>query len=146
MHTDVVSRQPSAVREGATLGLIVATTTWAWVVVIDAVAGDPFRTFAVLGGVLAFTVIHYLLNVLYGIAIVGVVHGTSREPTLMMALVFGFLMLEFGFAFVATVFSVLGLGDLAWLRLFVGSLVGALAAVLFLARRHPLMDRLRRAG
>jgi hypothetical protein len=145
MLAAITSRHPSALREGATLGLVVATATWIWVAAVDAAAGDPFHTFEVLGGVLAFTVAHYLLNVLYGIVIVAGVHGASREPTLMMALVFGFLMIEFGFAFLTAVFSVLGLGDLAWLRIFVGSLVGALAAVTFLSRRHPLVDRLRQA-
>ena len=132
-------------REGATLGLGVATSTWLWVAVVDAVAGEPFRTFTVLGGVAAFTVVHYLLNLIYGVVLVSGIRGTAREPTLMMAIVFGFLMVEFAFAFLSAVFSSLGLGNLAWLRLFAGSLVGALVAVAVLSRRHPLADQLRQA-
>ena len=64
MLAAITSRHPSALREGATLGLVVATATWIWVAAVDAAAGDPFHTFEVLGGVLAFTVAHYLLNVL----------------------------------------------------------------------------------
>ena len=139
------SRLPGAMREGATLGVIVATSTWIWVAAVDAVAGDPFRTFTVLGGIVAFTVVHYLLNVLYGVAIVAGIHGTRREPTLMMALVFGFLMVEFAFAFLTAVFSTLGLGALAWMRLFGGSVVGALVAIAFLSRHHPLAAQLRQA-
>lgn len=145
MHTANASHLPGATREGATLGVIVATSTWIWVAAVDAVVGDPFRTFTVLGGIAAFTAVHYLLNVVYGIAIVAGIHGTRREPTLMMALVFGFLMVEFGFAFLTAVFSTLGLGALAWLRLFGGSVIGALVAVAFLSRRHPLAAQLRQA-
>ena len=135
----------TAMREGATLGLIVATSTWIWVAVVDAIAGDPFRTFTVLGGAAAFTVVHYVLNLIYGIVLVSGIRGTTREPTLMMAIVFGFLMIEFAFAFLTAVLSNLGLGDLAWLRVFGGSLVGAVVAVTVLSRRHPLVDRVRNA-
>ena len=135
----------TAMREGATVGLIVATSTWIWVAVVDAIAGDPFRTFTVLGGVAVFTVVHYLLNVIYGVVLVSGIRGTTREPTLMMAIVFGFLMIEFAFAFLTAVLSNLGLGDLAWLRVFAGSLVGAVVAVIVLSRRHPLVDRVRNA-
>ena len=134
-----------SMREGATLGLIVATSTWIWVAVVDAVVGEPFHTFMVLGGIAAFTIVHYLLNLIYGVVLVSGIRGTTREPTLMMAIVFGFLMVEFAFAFLAAVFSNLGLGDLAWIRLFAGSRVGALIAVALLARRHPLAARLRQA-
>ena len=82
-------------------------------------------------------------QLIYGVALVSGIRGTTREPTLMMAIVFGFLMVEFAFAFLAAVFMNLGLGDLAWVRLFAGSLVGALIAVAVLARRHPLAARLR---
>ena len=135
----------TAMREGATLGLIVATSTWLWVAIVDAIAGDPFRTFTVLGGVAAFTIGHYLLNLIYGVVLVLGLRGTTREPTLMMAIVFGFLMIEFAFAFLTAVLSNLGLGDLAWLRVFAGSLVGAVVAVTVLSRRHPLVDRVRNA-
>ena len=131
--------------EGVALGLIVATTTWVWVAIVDAIAGDPFRTFAVFGGIIAFTIGHYVLNILYAIVLVAAIRGSRREPTLMMAVVFGFIMFEFAFAFITTVFSNLGLGALAWVRLFVGSLIGAVVAALVLARHHPLADRVRQA-
>lgn len=63
----------------------------------------------------------------------------------MMAVVFGFLMVEFAFAFLSAVFSNLGLGGLAWVRLFVASLVSAIVAIGILSRRHRLMAQLRRA-
>ena len=52
-----------SLREGTALGIIVATSIWVWLLVVDAVAGQPFQTFAALGGITVFTLVHYLLNV-----------------------------------------------------------------------------------
>jgi hypothetical protein len=145
MSVAVRSNGHDTVREGATLGVLVATTTWLWVAGVDAFAGEPFRTFTLLGGIVIFTMIHYILNLVYGIVIVAVIHGTEREPTLMMAAVFGILMLEFAFALLAVVLSNLGLGELAWVRIFIGSVIGAGTAIAFLARSHPLAAQVRRA-
>ena len=145
MSAITLPRPYGARRESIALGLIVATTTWIWVALVDAIAGDPFRTFAMFGGVAAFTIVHYVLNLVYAVFLVAAIRGARREPTLMMAVVFGFIMFEFAFAFVTTVFSHLGLGALAWVRLFAGSLIGAAVAALVLARHHPLADRVRQA-
>ncbi len=133
-----------SLREGAALGLVVATSTWIWIALIDAIAGEPFRTFTLLGGIVAFTVVHYLLNLTYGVAILALIHGAAREPSLVIAVGFGFLMVEFAFAMVTVMLSPL-LGQLAWVRIFGGSLVGALIAVRMLSRRHPLAAELRHA-
>jgi hypothetical protein len=137
-------REHDSLRESATLGLVVATTTWVWLALIDAAAGEPFRTFGVLGGIGFFTVMHYLLNLAYAVAIVSLIHGAVRQPSLMLALGFGFIMMEFAFA-MATVLLSQVLGELAWVRLFVGSLIGAVVAIIILARRHPLAAQLRKA-
>lgn len=133
-------------REGATLGFIVATTTWLWVAAVDAITGDPFRTFTVLGGIAIFTTLHYLLNMAYGVAVVSGLRTSMREPGAIMAVVFGFIMVEFGLALISVVASNLGLGSLAWLRIFVGSLIGSVVAIAVLSRRHPLAERLRCAN
>jgi hypothetical protein len=142
---DTPPGEHDSLREGVTLGLVVATSIWAWVAVVDVVAGDPFRTFTVLGGVVLFTVMHYLLNVAYGVAIVSGIHGAAREPGVIMGVAFGFLMVEIAFALVTVVLSNLGLGELAWVRIFGGSLFGAVIAIIILSRRHPLAARLRQA-
>ncbi|HKW40465.1 MAG TPA: hypothetical protein VJN39_04385 [Gemmatimonadales bacterium] len=51
---------------GARLGVIVATAIWVWLALVDLIAGQPFRTFTVLGGIALFTVLHYLVNIAYG--------------------------------------------------------------------------------
>ena len=87
-----------SLREGARLGVIVAAAIWIWLAVVDAVAGQPFRTFLVLGGIPLFTVLHVVLNVVYGVVVVWAIHGAAREPSLLLALAFGFFIVEFGFA------------------------------------------------
>jgi len=139
-----LSGNHSSLREAARLAFVVATTTWLWLALIDAAAGEPFRTFAVLGGIAFFTVLHYLLNLAYALAIVSLIHGAVRQPSLLFAVGFGFIMMEFAFA-MATVMLSHALGELAWLRIFGGSLLGAAVAITMLSRRHPLAAQLRQA-
>src|SRR6266705_3293529 len=75
-------RVHSSFREGVVLGVIVATAIWLWLAVVDGLAGQPLRTFQVLGGVGLFTVLHYLLCLAYGIVVLTVVHGAARAPSL----------------------------------------------------------------
>ena len=138
-------RKHDSLREGARLGLIVATSIWLWIAIIDFVAGQPFHTFAVLGGVVGFTVLHYLLNLVFGVVIVAAIHGAQREPSLLIAVAFGFVIIEFAFAMITVLLSHVGLGELAWVRILGGSLIGALAAFLILFRTHPLAQELREA-
>ena len=140
-----LSGEHDSLREGTTLGIVIATGIWVWLVLVDAVAGHPFETFAALGGVTVFTVVHYLLNIVYGVVIVSAVHGTAREPSLALALVFGLVTLEIAIAMLTVLLSHLGLGELAWVRIFGGSLVGMAIALYVLSRRHPLAARLRDA-
>jgi hypothetical protein len=132
-------------REGTVLGLVVATCIWVWLAAIDAIAGEPFLTFTVLGGIAGFTVMHYLLNVAYGVAIMSIVHTAGRTPSAIFGMGFGFLMLEFAFALVTAAFSSGKLGELAWVRLFGGSVIGAVIAMLMVTRRHPLLAILHQA-
>ncbi len=134
-----------SLKEGAGLGLIVASAIWLWLVIVDALAGQPFRTFTVLGGIVPFTLLHYLLNVVYGVVIVTAIHQAEREPALLMAVAFGFLIVEFAFAMLTVLLSQIGLGALAWVRILGGSLIGALIAFRFLTTRHALRKELREA-
>jgi hypothetical protein len=143
--TVVLAGKHNTLREGVALGLAVATTIWVWLAAVDTLAGEPLHTFTTLGGVTVFTVVHYLLNVAYAVVIVGAVHGAVRQPNLIIALTFGFVMVQFVFAMLAAVLSSLGLGELAWIRIFGGSLLGGAVTFVILSRRHPLRAQLRRA-
>ena len=139
-------KQHSSVGEGTRLGLVVATTIWIWLAAVDAIVGQPFRTFSVLGGIVQFTLLHYLLNVGYGIAIVWGLHRAAREPSLVIGVAFGFFILEFGFVMLTILLTHLGLGELAWLRILGGNLVGAAVAAVLLFRTHPVVREMRQAG
>ena len=134
-----------SLREGARLGFIVATSIWIWLAVVDAVVGQPFRTFTVLGGIGLFTILHYLFNLTYGVVIVSAVHGAAREPSLVIGMAFGFLIIEFAFVMVTVLLSHMGLGELAWARILGGNVIGVAIAFVILSRRHRLRDELRQA-
>src|SRR5256884_3688104 len=135
-----------SLREGARLGFIVATSIWIWLAVVDAVVGQPFRTFTVLGGIGLFTILHYLFNLTYGVVIVSAVHGAAREPSLVIGMAFGFLIIEFAFVMVTVLLSHMGLGDLAWARILGGNLIGAAGALVLLSPRAPVCGPVRAAG
>jgi hypothetical protein len=143
--TGAQSGKHDALREGIKLGFAVATSIWIWLALVDAIAGEPFRTFTVLGGITAFTVTHYLLNVAYGTVLVAGIHGAMREPSLLGVVAMGFVIVEFAFAMVTVLLSQAGLGELAWLRIFGGSVIGAVIAFVILSRDHPLAAQLRHA-
>jgi hypothetical protein len=133
-------------REGFHLGLVVATSIWIWLAAVDAIAGEPFHTFHVLGGMAAFTVVHYVLNIAYGMAIVAWVHGAMRQPSLIGGLAMSWVIIEFAFIMATVVLANVGLGALAWLRIFGGSIIAAAVALALLLRRHPLGAVLRQSG
>lgn len=141
----MLARDHRAINEGASLGLIIATSIWIWLAIVDALVGQPFHTFTVLGGVLRFTALHYLLNVAYGIAVVSLIHAGAREPRLLVAALLGFFVIEFGFVMLTMLLSHVGLGGLAWLRILGGNLVGAALGWTILLRSHPVREELREA-
>lgn len=131
-------------REGTRLGITVATVTWLWLALIDAVSGAPFHTAIALGGIVAFTLVHYALNVAYGISLVSLIHGAARYPSLILVALVGFAMIEIGFIMLTAALSYF-LGGIAWLTLFGGSVIGAAIALRFLLQDHPLGALLREA-
>ena len=132
-------------REGVRLGIILATTTWLWVMLVDSAIGRPFHTFEVLGGVVVFTAMHYLLNILYGIVLLSAVHGAERAPSLILAAVFGVLLFEVAMAMLTVMLAQSPVGIAAWAGVFGGSLIATAVAVRLLARTHPLGAYLHRA-
>jgi hypothetical protein len=135
----------NALREGTVLGLIVATAIWAWLAAVDGLAGQPFRTFQVLGGVPLFTAMHYALCLLYGVVVVTVVHSAARAPSLLIFAAFCFFLLEFAFVMATVLLSNIGLGELAWVRILGGNVIGAILTFVILARGHPLRQEFKQA-
>jgi hypothetical protein len=124
---------------------MIATTTWLWVALVDAVAGRPFHTFSALGGVVIFTAMHYLLNITYGVVLLSAVHGAERAPSLIIAVLFGLVTLEGAFAMFTNILVEASLGAGGWIAIFGGSLIATALAIVLLSRTHPLAGYLRRA-
>jgi hypothetical protein len=131
--------------EGARLGLIMATSTWIWIAAVDVVAGQPFHTFAALGGIAIFTIVHYLLNITYGTVLLSVIHSAARAPSVMFGLIFGLLIFEGSIAMLSGVLAEMGLGNTAWIAILGGSLISTLIAFALVAYTHPLAKYLRQA-
>ena len=131
-------------REGLRLGLVVATVTWLWLALIDALAGAPFHTATALGGVVPFSLVHYLLNVAGGILLVFLIHGATRYPSLILVALVGSTMIEIGFIMLTAALSNF-LGVMTWLSIFGGSVIGAAVAFQLLQQTHPLSAMLREA-
>jgi hypothetical protein len=131
--------------EGVKVGLSMATGIWIWIALVDAVAGQPFHTFSVLGGVVAFTVVHFLLNVIYGITLVSIARNAVRAPSLIIGLIFTFIIFEVAFGMVTVLLSNAGVGSIAWPAIFGGNAIGVAIAAGILYRRYPFADVLHRA-
>jgi len=147
--SQILSLQPprchNALREGVRLGLIMATATWLWVGLVDALFGQPFHTFTALGGIPGFTVMHYLLNITYAVVVLSVIHSAARAPSLIMAVIFGVLMLEGGIAMMTNLVAQAAVGAVAWIGIFGGSLIATGFAMALLVRTHPLATYLHQA-
>ena len=141
--TSARSDNHSIIREGIRLGCFVATSIWIWIAAVDAIVGEPFHTFSVLGGIAAFTAMHYVLNITLATVIVAGMHYAIREPSFIAALIMLFLILEFALTMGTILLSHTGLGDLAWIRVFGASIVGAAVGIVSLIRRHSLGTVLR---
>ncbi|HYL20737.1 MAG TPA: hypothetical protein VEU74_03170, partial [Gemmatimonadales bacterium] len=134
----MMATEHNSLREGARLGVIVATAIWVWLALVDLIVGEPFRTFNLLGGIALFTLLHYLINIAYGVAVVSGIHGAAREPSLLVAVAFGFVIVQFALAMVTVLLSRIGLGQLAWVRILGGNVIGAAIGFAILSRKHAL--------
>lgn len=140
-----VSRTAHPARSGVVLGGTIAFVTWSWVAIVDVALGRPLETFSILGGTALFTVVHVALCLAYGCALAAAVRAASAEPGVILAAIFGTLLLEVAFAMLTVLLSMTALGALAWLRIFVGSLLGTAVAFVMLNHWYPLAELVRHA-
>jgi hypothetical protein len=143
------------VREGAIAGLIGAAAVAAWFLVIDVVDGAPLQTPTVLwavlfggvrdasaltvgaGPVVAYTIVHGLAFVLFGIAAALLLAGAEREPAMLLALLIFFAAFEVFFLALVAFLARPVLQVVAWWKIPIGNLLAtvAMAAYFFLAHR-----------
>jgi hypothetical protein len=134
-------------REGIVAGLIGAAVVALWFFAIDAIQGDPLRTPQLLGtallrqptpatAVLAYTAVHGLAFILFGIVSALLIAGAERQPMLVFALVILFTSFEIFFFGLVIIAASWVLDELAGWTILVGNLLAAAAMLAYYFRRH----------
>src|SRR5688572_13811888 len=96
------------IAHGAIGGILAGLVPAIWFLVVDAFAGRPFRTPAVLAGALsgqdfttptfrvvaAYTVVHFAVFILLGVAMAGAIGALRMPPRLILGVPFGIAVQE----------------------------------------------------
>ncbi len=140
--------------EGIVSGLIGATAVAVWFLLCDLGTDIPFRTPALLGGVLlegiydpaaihvsaplvlGYTVLHYAVFILFGILTSCLVAASEREPILLVGLLILFSCFEVFFLGIAAMLSHSLLDQLGWSTMVAANLFAAVAMIGFFFFRH----------
>ena len=144
--------------EGITGGLLGAATIAVWFLIIDVLDGRPFYTPTVLGTalfrggagldhpdtlapsfemVLCFTWVHALAFAAIGGVVARLLAFAERTPNVGFGFVLLFVVFEFGFVAVTTVFAEDVLSSLAWPSVLGGNLLAAAVMGAYFWRHHP---------
>ena len=138
--------------EGVMAGLIGAAIVALWFLAIDTIQGEPLRTPNLLGtaflrqpegaaAVLAYTVVHGLAFLAFGIAASLLVAAAEREPLFVFFLVIVFTAFEvasFGAIFIVAKWI---LDEVAGWTIFVANLLASGAMLAYFFRRHRTLAR-----
>ncbi len=143
----LVGSSGPVLREGVVAGLIGAAVVAAWFLVLDAVHGDLLRTPRFLGtamlrqddpvgAILAYTIVHGLVFVLFGIAGAFLLSGSEVRPTFLFAFFMLYIAFEFFFFAVVLVLARWVLDDLPGWAVVVGNLGAGAAMLSYYFRKH----------
>jgi hypothetical protein len=139
--------------DGVLAGVIGATAIALWFLVIDTLDGRPLFTPITLGSgllgaaaengpgafglLVAYTVFHYAVFILVGLAAAFIVGLADREPSVLLGFVLLFAIAEVGiYALVAILDVASPLGRHAWLTLMMGNLLAVMAMGWFFWKRR----------
>lgn len=140
--------------EGIVAGLIGGTVVAVWFLLCDLGTDMPFRTPALLGGVLlegiydpaaiqasvplvfGYTVLHYAAFVLFGLVASCLVAASEREPILLLGFLILFACFEVFFLGFAAMLSHSLLDQIGWSTIVAGNLLAAAAMIGFFFLRH----------
>jgi hypothetical protein len=137
----------TVLREGIVAGVIGAAVVAVWFFAIDAIQGEPLRTPQLLGAALlrqptpagavfAYTVVHGLAFIAFGIVGALLIAGAERQPMLIFALVMLFTSFEIFFFGLVIIAASWILDELAGWTIFVGNVLAAAAMLAYYFRRH----------
>lgn len=152
----------TAIGDGFEAGVLGAVVVALWFLLIDALAGRPFFTPSLLGTALtrgvdvavrepsvsvgmvyAYTGIHFVLFILFGILIASLVIQYERTPLIGYLLVVAAVVFEVGFLVFILAFAEPLLQDLPWWAVLAGNLLAALAMAAYFRWRHPELRSIR---
>lgn len=137
------------VARGAMAGLLGGLTLAAWFLIVDILRGTPFYTPGFVAGSLAgfgtveasfllltlYTLLHFALFVLIGVAVAWVLERTDTAPHLLLGLVLGFLLFDLVFYLGVIATGVNVVRELGWPVVLVGNLLAGLVLMGYLAAK-----------
>jgi Na+-driven multidrug efflux pump len=146
----------SAIGDGFEAGAIGALVVALWFLLIDTLEGRPFYTPSLLGTaitrgpeeairsggvavgmVYAYTGIHFVLFILFGIVVARLVIAYERTPIIGYLLVVAGVVFELGFLLFILAFAKPLLQEIPWWAVLAGNLLAALAMGAYFVKRHP---------
>ena len=139
-------------REGVVAGLLGAAVVALWFFGIDAIQGGPLRTPRLLGtallraadpnaGMLAYTALHGLAFIGFGIVGALLIAGAERQPLLVFALVILFTAFEIFFFGAVIIMASWILDELAGWTIFVGNILAAVVMLAYYFKGHRTLAR-----
>jgi hypothetical protein len=151
--TNMLTRGSTA-RDGLTVGLLGAAVTSGWMIVVDALAGHPFRTprllgaalaragpDAVLGPVAVYFTLHLVAMTGIAIGLTALVHRGDRTPSVLLLAATAFTLFQFLYTGLVAVLAQSQLGPLAWVQFSGGGVLAAFVTAGALYRLHPAVRR-----
>src|SRR5438552_13823592 len=157
---EMVRERNSVVREGVIAGCIGAAVVAVWFLIFDVARGRPLLTPALLGAVvfygarnptafevstgaiLAYTALHGLAFIAFGLIVASLVAASEREPALLIAVAILFASFE---VFVLALGAALGqsvFGALVSWSVLIGNFLAAVAMLGYFLTRHRTLPRL----
>jgi hypothetical protein len=139
-------------REGIVAGLLGAAVVALWFFAIDAIQGEPLRTPRLLAtallratdpnaGMVAYTALHGLAFIGFGIVGALLIEGAERQPLLVFALVILFTAFEIFFFGAVVIVASWILDELAGWTIFVGNILAAAAMLAYYFKGHRTLAR-----
>lgn len=151
-----------AIGDGFEAGALGAAVVAVWFLLIDVVAGHPFYTPSLLGTALtrgvdealrtpavsvgmvyAYTGIHFVLFILFGIVVASLVIQYERTPIIGYLFVVLAVVFELGFLVFILAFAEPLLRGIPWWGVLVGNALALTAMALYFRARHPALRSIR---
>lgn len=154
LATELFGPWVNIVLEGVASGIIGGTVVAIWFLLCDLGTDTPFRTPALLGGmllegiyvpsaiqataplVLGYTVLHFTAFILFGLVASCLLAASEREPVLLLGILILFACFEVFFLGFAAILSHSLLEQLGWSTIVTGNLLASTAMLGFFFLRH----------